>query len=1249
MIQVFKKAIFRHGYLAIVAAWLYTISFVITNYVSFSSSPASVKKNLETYIASREKDIDEIITDEAALTGILADGSNKYKTALTKKDYGLFTYVINDIGNPVQLYWNSNAMSVLAKDLKKPDGSYPVQYQNGLFELVKQTREYKGSTYIVAALIPLHWEYFVQNAYLQNSFAGYPSFERFYEIDPSETGMPVANSDNKVLYHFVQKKNVDIDRPDGWSIALRVFAIVLFFIFINAVSTDLAKERGFFWGFGFLFSGMIISRVLSYYSPFPFNFRSYGLFDPGVYATSDLHRSLGDLLINVVFFYWLVIFTKFNNLELWDKPYKEKKNWMHVLTMVCICAIPVVTFSYADIIKSLVVDSQISFDVTNIFSLTSYTLICFLLLCFMILSFYHLVTLLLLPAYKLSYSFFNRISLITASGLVFVTINPQGWPIDVRILILIWIMLFSLLCMLRRNDHTVAMIKSPFFLFWVIFFSAFITILVTGQYRDKEFLLRKNLAERLALKTDQLGENLMNFSTANLPAAFTKENFERLSSENFNRHFKDSLLKDNFSGYLNKYDTRIYTFNKNFAPLFNDDRESFYVLRSIVKNRGIPTGVDDLYYYESMRERFLYIYSRAVTDPAQDTLGYLFIVLKPKLYRSESLFPELFKQGNDFSTEGYSYALYSKQKLIANFNSYTFSDTLMSGQLPKFEFELRKFRDNDELWYNAGNAKTVVVIKKNNRFAESLTFFSYLFTTFILVVILFQVGIILFAAKFRWRNIKNVFNFNIRTQILAIIIFISLFSFLVIGATTISFFIKRYYNNNQEKLAKNIQVISSEVEARIKTQLTFDDQSEMTDLVSNGDLERKIVEISEEHNADVNIYDESGTLRESTQRLIYSKQILSTKMQPDAYYNLRYARKLQYLQNERVGNTTYLSAYTPIREENGDVIAYLNIPYLNAEKELNQEISNFLVTLIDLNALIFLLAGAIALLVTNRITSSFTLISNRMKEINLGKMNEEIEWKSTDEIGVLVKEYNKMVHKLEESAHALAQSEREDAWREMARQVAHEIKNPLTPMKLSIQYMQRAIDSNAPNVKELSSRVANTLIEQIEQLSKIAGDFSQFANIASNLHIERLNINDVLQSVITLYKTDSSISLLWDKQSEEYVVEADRVQLSRLFTNLIKNAIEASAGNNPIRILIGEYRKDNKVVIYVKDYGTGIQAHMQQKIFEPNFTTKSSGTGLGLAICKAIAETAKGQIWFETTENIGTTFFVALPLVNQSL
>ena len=166
-----------------------------------------------------------------------------------------------------------------------------------------------------------------------------------------------------------------------------------------------------------------------------------------------------------------------------------------------------------------------------------------------------------------------------------------------------------------------------------------------------------------------------------------------------------------------------------------------------------------------------------------------------------------------------------------------------------------------------------------------------------------------------------------------------------------------------------------------------------------------------------------------------------------------------------MGGVSYVSIYRPLRDASGNAYAYLNIPSFTTQDELKEEISNFLVTIINLNAFIFLIAGTIALFLTNRITSSFLLISKKMQEINLGKTNEEIEWKRNDEIGGLVKEYNKMVKKLEESAAALAKSEREGAWREMARQVAHEIKNPLTPMKLSIQYLQKAIDNNSVECK----------------------------------------------------------------------------------------------------------------------------------------------------------------------------------------
>ena len=415
------------------------------------------------------------------------------------------------------------------------------------------------------------------------------------------------------------------------------------------------------------------------------------------------------------------------------------------------------------------------------------------------------------------------------------------------------------------------------------------------------------------------------------------------------------------------------------------------------------------------------------------------------------------------------------------------------------------------------------------------------------------------------------------------------------------------------------------------------------DSVINYPLQKLVEEISDVHDVDVNVYDLDGNLKVSSEANVYKRGVLSTKIDPAAFYHLSRLRQVQHVQEEHIANLSYLSIYAPVRSDDGKVYAYLNIPYFASQRELNQEISNFLVTIINLNAFIFLIAGVIALFITNRITRSFSLISDKMKEVNLGRINEEISWNRYDEIGELVKEYNKMVAKLGESATALARSEREGAWREMARQVAHEIKNPLTPMKLSIQYLQKAINNNQPNVKELSASVANTLVEQIDHLSKIAADFSQFANIG-NVSVELFDLHDVIGSLKDLYRPNPNVQIDWSPVPDKIMLRADKTQMNRLFTNLFANAVEACNGTPICRIEVKEEQEDGTIRVSIKDNGEGIAPEMQSKIFIPNFTTKSSGTGLGLAMCKGIVEQAKGKIWFETEKGKGTVFHVELPV-----
>jgi nitrogen fixation/metabolism regulation signal transduction histidine kinase len=441
-----------------------------------------------------------------------------------------------------------------------------------------------------------------------------------------------------------------------------------------------------------------------------------------------------------------------------------------------------------------------------------------------------------------------------------------------------------------------------------------------------------------------------------------------------------------------------------------------------------------------------------------------------------------------------------------------------------------------------------------------------------------------------------------------------------------------------------MNVMANEMKKRIADFSVFDDVAKIYDPGSNGGLKKLVNEVANIHNVDVNIYDLDGNLKVSSQENIYDKGVLSKQMNPEAFFHLSRLREVERVQQEYISNLSYLSIYAPVRSDDGREYAYVNIPYFLSQFELHQEISNFLVTIIILNAFIFLIAGVIAVFITNRITRSFSLIGDKMKEVNLGKRNEEIAWSRNDEIGELVKEYNKMVNKLGESAEVLARSEREGAWREMARQVAHEIKNPLTPMKLSIQYLQKAILNNAPEVREMTARVANTLVEQIDHLSKIAFDFSQFANIG-NTQVELFDIHEVLGSLKELYQR-SQVEINWDAVPEKVMLRADKTQMNRLFTNIFQNAVEACDEKDRCVINVNELRENGSIIVSVKDNGEGIPTAMQSKIFAPNFTTKSSGTGLGLAMCKSIVEQAHGKIWFETKLGEGTTFHIELPLAN---
>ncbi|MEO6849258.1 MAG: ATP-binding protein, partial [Mucilaginibacter sp.] len=361
-----------------------------------------------------------------------------------------------------------------------------------------------------------------------------------------------------------------------------------------------------------------------------------------------------------------------------------------------------------------------------------------------------------------------------------------------------------------------------------------------------------------------------------------------------------------------------------------------------------------------------------------------------------------------------------------------------------------------------------------------------------------------------------------------------------------------------------------------------------------------------------------------------------------AYLYLNKLQKSEYLNNEVIGELNYKAAYVPVKNAKLTTIGYLQLPYFSNEADYKKRVGSLLNVMINIYALIFIGIGLLAVIIARQITNPLNIIQQSLSRTIYGQKNEPIIWQRNDEIGALITEYNNMIADLEQSAQRLAQSERESAWREMAKQVAHEIKNPLTPLKLGLQLLEKSWRDKDPKFDQKFERFSKSFVEQIESLASIASEFSAFAKMPET-RIERTDIFNMLIQAVTIFNQMDNIKILFLTPETPFIINADRDQLLRCFNNLLKNAIEAIPHGKQGIIEINYLITANNILLSIKDNGNGIPEAMREKIFEPNFTTKSSGTGLGLAFVKNSIENAGGKVWFETISGTGTTFFFSLP------
>ncbi len=475
---------------------------------------------------------------------------------------------------------------------------------------------------------------------------------------------------------------------------------------------------------------------------------------------------------------------------------------------------------------------------------------------------------------------------------------------------------------------------------------------------------------------------------------------------------------------------------------------------------------------------------------------------------------------------------------------------------------------------------------------------------------------------------------SLRTRIFISMTALVLLASILIAAVSVYQYKEEAEEYHRERLERKEMQIKISIDNALKS-TTYPVNEENIILIFRE--RNRIYQISEEHSLPINIYDLSGKLLIKSEPRFVKDTIKLNSAIMDSLTS-RYDKR--YLVASERNNQKVLSSYTYISNNKAKPLAILNLPYLEDNDLIARELVEFLQRLGQVYILMLVIAIVLAYFLSKYITRSLKTISETIDQTRLDKRNKRIDiGDASEEIYTLVSAYNSMIDELEQSAAMLAKSEREAAWREMAKQVAHEIKNPLTPMRLTVQSFQRKFDPNDPKIDQKVQEYSDTLIQQIDTMSSIASAFSNFAQMPAQKS-ETLDVVKIVGLALDIFNEDY---IIFPSEREQIIAEFDRTQLIRVVTNLVKNAIQAIPHDRVPKIIVDVFSENGEVVITVADNGIGIDEENMKKVFEPKFTTKTSGMGLGLGMVKNIVETYKGSITFTSQEGKGTVFKVKFP------
>lgn len=731
------------------------------------------------------------------------------------------------------------------------------------------------------------------------------------------------------------------------------------------------------------------------------------------------------------------------------------------------------------------------------------------------------------------------------------------------------------------------------------------------------------------------------------------------------RRVEDGIAQDPFIGFLTSYDSREMIKNRllerylyrNITQKYNieitvcgmndylslgkgaDPVGCFAFYQEQLVRYGNPLSPNSHFFYLNNydgRTSYIGIYNFIDTDSGR--VMRLFIEINSKYLKDElgyagNMFD--FQDNNAVSLpRQYSYAKYSNGRLISNGGRYNYAvivnpDDYVSGYGVKNQNGFVHF-------INKVSEDEITMVSRKGR-----PFFSYI-VSFSYLAIFFGVFLLICTKASRKNKFFTLPKHSFKRKINLLVTSSMIVALICMGVGSIIYSLNFTRESNQTKMDEKMLSVQTSLSEYCKYALRYNE-------INTPELFGAMDEVAGMMQVDINLYDTHGGLIRSTRPNVYEQFLMGKRMNNDAYKEIYYNRALRFITVESVAGMNYYSVYAPMFNADGDLVAIINIPYFSRNVDVNESNISTIATIINLYLILLIASILGGSIVSNSLSRPLAEIKQRMESLSSSSKNKHIIYKnSKDELGVLVTAYNNMVDDLEESTKQLAQSEREQAWKEMARQIAHEIKNPLTPMRLSIQHLMRLKKQNVPGWEDKLEALSRSLIEQIDVLSETASEFSSFAKFFNEDNTD-IDLDEVIKEQIVIFDNNDKIKMKYVSYVTDPVVYARRKQIVRVFVNLISNAIQAienSRGDGQIKISLSSEKIDSVSYyrVQIEDDGPGVDPSNYDKLFKPNFTTKSGGTGLGLAICGSIVEQSQGRISYATSSLGGACFTIELPV-----